>query len=132
MLGAKELREPPQPVPVDASAVMAALTVTQLFDSIAVRIDGERAWDTTASIRWQLTGSGENYRMELSNGALIHHPTNRDEPADLTITLTHPQLLALLSGTGSDGIQFDGDQSVLGTILGFTGEPDTAMRIVSP
>jgi alkyl sulfatase BDS1-like metallo-beta-lactamase superfamily hydrolase len=132
MLGAKELREAPQPVPVDASAVMAALTVTQLFDSIAVRIDGERAWDTTASIRWQLSDVGENYRMELSNGALIHHPTSRDEPADLTITLTHPQLLALLSGTGSDQVQFEGDQGVLGHILGLTGEPDTAMRIVSP
>jgi alkyl sulfatase BDS1-like metallo-beta-lactamase superfamily hydrolase len=70
--------------------------------------------------------------MELSNGALIHHPTSRDEPADLTITLTHPQLLALLSGTGSDQVQFEGDQGVLGHILGLTGEPDTAMRIVSP
>jgi len=39
---------------------------------------------------------------------------------------------ATLSGTGSDQVQFEGDQGVLGHILGLTGEPDTAMRIVSP
>ena len=111
---------------------MAALTITQLFDSIAIRIDGTRAWDTTASIRWHLTDSGENYRMELSNGVLVHHPTHRDDPADLTVTLTRPQLLALLSGTGTDDVRFDGDQTVLTTILSYTEEPDTALRIVSP
>ena len=54
----------------------SALTVTQLFDSLAIRIDGKRAWDTTASIRWQFTDTDETYRMELSNGVLTHHPTN--------------------------------------------------------
>jgi hypothetical protein len=35
-----------------------ALTVTQLFDSLAIRIDGKRVWDTTASIRWHFTDTG--------------------------------------------------------------------------
>lgn len=86
----------------------AALTVTQLFDSLAIRIDGERAWDTSASIRWHFTDTGESYRMELSNGALIHTPTSRDEPADVVITLTRAQLLAMLGGAGTDGINFEG------------------------
>jgi hypothetical protein len=47
--------------------------------------------------------------MELSNGAPVHHPTHRDDPADLTITLIRPQLLALLSGTRTDDVRFDGD-----------------------
>ena len=64
-----------------ASAGMAsALTVTQLFDSIAIRIDGQRAWDTAASIRWHFTDSDETYRMELSNGVLIHYPTAEGRP----------------------------------------------------
>ena len=70
--------------------------------------------------------------MELCNGALIHHPTHRDDPADLTVTLTRPQLLALLSGTGTEDARFDGDQTLLRTILSLTDEADTALRIVSP
>ena len=52
-----------------------AMTVTQLFDTIAIRIDGPRAADTTVSIMWKFTDSGENYLMELSNGLLNHRPT---------------------------------------------------------
>jgi alkyl sulfatase BDS1-like metallo-beta-lactamase superfamily hydrolase len=41
--------------------------------------------------------------MELSNGVLIHHPTRRAEAADLTVTLSRLQLLAMLGGAGTDG-----------------------------
>jgi alkyl sulfatase BDS1-like metallo-beta-lactamase superfamily hydrolase len=34
--------------------------------------------------------SGEAYRMELSNGALIHHPTTRTDPADATFAIVTP------------------------------------------
>jgi len=78
----------------------AALTITGLFDSLAIQLDGKRAWASTASIRWHFTDSGESYRMELSNGALIHHPTSRTEPADVVITLTRARLLAMLGGGG--------------------------------
>ena len=69
--------------------------------------------------------------MELSNGALIHHPTSRDDPADLTVTLTRPGLLALLDGK-TDGIGFDGDAGVLHTILSLTDLPDPDFPIVTP
>jgi alkyl sulfatase BDS1-like metallo-beta-lactamase superfamily hydrolase len=109
LTGALELQQPAEPVPVSAGGIIAALTITQLFDSLAIRIDGKRAWDTTASIRWHFADSGEAYRMELSNGALTHHPTSREDPADLVVTLTRPQLLAMLGGAGTDGVRFDGD-----------------------
>jgi alkyl sulfatase BDS1-like metallo-beta-lactamase superfamily hydrolase len=70
--------------------------------------------------------------MELSNGALIHHPTSRTVPADLTITLTRPQLLALLGGAGTNGVQFDGDPKVFATIAGLTDQADPAFPIVTP
>jgi hypothetical protein len=66
------------------------LTTTQLFDSIAIRIDGKRAWAHTASINWTFTDTLDQYRMELSNGVLIHYPTTREQPADLTVRLTKP------------------------------------------
>jgi alkyl sulfatase BDS1-like metallo-beta-lactamase superfamily hydrolase len=109
-----------------------ALTITQLFDSLAIRIDGKRAWDVSTSIRWHFTDSGETYRMELSNGALIHYPTKREEPADLAITLTRPQLLAMLAGAGTDGVHLAGHRQVFDIIAGFTDQPDPAFAIVTP
>jgi len=132
LTGALELQQPAEPVPVSAGGIIAALTITQLFDSLAIRIDGKRAWDTTASIRWHFTDTGEAYRMELSNGALTHHPTSREDPADLVVTLTRPQLLAMLGGAGTDGVRFDGDPKIFATIAGLTDQPDPAFAIVTP
>jgi alkyl sulfatase BDS1-like metallo-beta-lactamase superfamily hydrolase len=130
--GAQELRGGPQVAGVSSAGMAAALTITQLFDSLAIRIDGRRAWDTTASIRWHFTDTGETYRMELSNGALIHFPTTRTDPADLIITLTRAQLLSMLGGAGTDGIQLDGDPKTFATIAALTDQPDPAFPIVTP
>jgi len=131
LTGAAELREPPAPNEWSPGGMAAALTITQFFDSIAIRINGPRAWDARASIRWHFTDVDETYRMELSNGVLIHHRTEREDPADLVVTLTKPQLLGLVGGA-ADGIEFDGDQSVLQTVLSLTEEPDPNFAIVTP
>jgi alkyl sulfatase BDS1-like metallo-beta-lactamase superfamily hydrolase len=131
LTAAAELRQPPTPNEWSPGGMAAALTITQLFDSIAIRINGPRAWDTRATVRWHFTDTDETYRMELSNGVLIHHPTRREDPADLVVTLTKPQLLALVGGS-TDGIQLDGDASVLQTILGLTDQPDPNFAIVTP
>jgi hypothetical protein len=81
----------------------AALSVTQLFDSLAIRIDGQHSWDTSVSIRWQFSDTNQTYRMELSNGALIHFPTRRDDPADLVVTLTHRDLLHAIGRGTTEG-----------------------------
>ena len=132
LTGAQELQGPVVPTSVSSDAMATALTVTQLFDSLAIRIDGKRAWDTTASIRWHFTDIGEVYRMELSNGVLTHHPTTRTKDADLVITLTKPELLGLLGGAGTNGIQFDGDPKTFAMIVSLTDQPDPSFAIVTP
>jgi alkyl sulfatase BDS1-like metallo-beta-lactamase superfamily hydrolase len=132
LTGAQELRGSIADTEVSAAGMAAALTITQLFDSLAIRVDGKRAWGTAASVRWHFTDSSETYRMELSNGALIHYPTSRTEPADLTVTLTRPQLLAMLVGAGTDGVRFDGDPKIIKTITGLTDQPDRQFPIITP
>ena len=132
LVGASEVDGPTHPAEVSAAGMASALTITQVFDSLAIRIDGPRAWDTTASIRWHFTDVDETYRMELSNGVLIHYPTERTDPADLVVTLTKVQLLGLLAGAGAEGITMDGDQATISTIVGLTDLPDPAFRIVTP
>ncbi len=50
----------------------------------------------------------------------------------LTITLTRPQLLAMLAGADGNGIQLDGDPKVFSTIVGLTDQPDPNFPIVTP
>ncbi len=109
-----------------------AMTVTQLFDTIAIRIDGPRAPGTALSVLWHFTDSGERYRMELSNGVLIHYPTKHAQDADLTLTLTHPQLLGLLASGSLQGIDTAGDPGVVKTLMSLTDEPGPSFPIVTP
>jgi alkyl sulfatase BDS1-like metallo-beta-lactamase superfamily hydrolase len=70
--------------------------------------------------------------MELSNGVLSHHPTNRTKDADLVLTLTKSQLLGMLGGAGTNGVQLDGDPKVFAMIAELTDDPDPNFTIVTP
>jgi alkyl sulfatase BDS1-like metallo-beta-lactamase superfamily hydrolase len=70
--------------------------------------------------------------MELSNGALIHYPTDGNHGADLTVSLTKPQLLQLLATGKPDGIEMSGDLSVVQRLLSLTDNPDPDFVIVTP
>jgi len=128
-----ELRNGVEPTPFSASAGMArAMSVTQLFDTIAIRIDGARAAGTSLSVLWQFTDSGERYLMQLSNGLLVHHPTNRTPPVDLTVRLTRAQLIGLLFSGSLNGLETAGDAGVLKTLIGLTDQPDPDFAVVIP
>ena len=70
--------------------------------------------------------------MELSNGALIHHPAPGDQAADLTVTLTKPQLLQVLATGEPGGINLSGDPAVLGRLMTLIDNPDPDFAIVTP
>jgi alkyl sulfatase BDS1-like metallo-beta-lactamase superfamily hydrolase len=108
------------------------MTITQLFDALAIRVDGPKAWNERFALAWEITDTGERYRMELSNGALVHHPTRRDGDADLTVSLTRRQLLGLLAGAGHDGIAMTGDTGLLSKLLSMLDNPDPNFLIVTP
>lgn len=59
---------------------LGALTVTQVLDSIAVRIDGPRAWGEHLRIAWTITDEGTTHLAELRNGTL-HHRTVDGDPS---------------------------------------------------
>jgi alkyl sulfatase BDS1-like metallo-beta-lactamase superfamily hydrolase len=132
LLGADELVGEIRATALSAAGLVMAMTTTQLFDAIAIRIDGPRAAGTSVSILWHLTDEDTTYRMELSNGALVHHPTTRKAPADLDVTLTHAQLAGLVGGAGTDGVQLDGDAGALSTVLGLVESPDPNFHVVTP
>jgi alkyl sulfatase BDS1-like metallo-beta-lactamase superfamily hydrolase len=133
LTGARELRTGKiEHTELSSAGLAPALTITQLFDSIAIRINGPKAWSERLSVGWHFTDAHENYRMELSNGALIHYPTTGNQAADLTDTLTKPQLLQLLATAKPGGIGTSGDPAVLGRLMSLIDNPDPDFAIVTP
>lgn len=134
LVGAQELRGGVVPVEIAGlgGGMAMALTVEQIFDSVAIRLDGPKAWSEHLSIDWNLTDAGHTYRTMISNGALIHYADPSDGAADVSLTLTKPQLLGLLGGEGLDGIESTGDVSVLPRLVGLLETADTNFKIVTP
>lgn len=138
LVGAQELRTGPSPAALDSASpeMMTALTLDMIVDSLAVRINGLRAASADFSMDWEVTDQKLVHRLTLSNGALTHRTPTPDAPttgpADLTLTMTKPELLQALAGKGFDGITMKGDESVLQTFLSLLDTPDPRFPIVTP
>jgi alkyl sulfatase BDS1-like metallo-beta-lactamase superfamily hydrolase len=133
LAGATELRKGDFGTPaVTASPdMLAALTPEQVFDAIAIRIDGPKAWDEAVSIGVELTDTGTTYRLELRNGVLVHHAAPIDDVA-LTIRTTGGGLVGGLLGGDASAIALDGDAGALQRLLGVLEAPDPDFSIVTP
>ncbi|MBE3000147.1 MBL fold metallo-hydrolase [Nocardiopsis sp. HNM0947] len=134
LTGASELRDGVVHTDLASSAMATMLTVTQLFDTVSIRVDGPKAAGTSLVIDWTFTDLGESYRTQLSNGAFVHWPTEGESAgdADLTFTLTKAQLLQLLANGSADGLEHSGDPGVLGKLLSVLDEPDPNFAIITP
>jgi alkyl sulfatase BDS1-like metallo-beta-lactamase superfamily hydrolase len=133
--GADELRGGIKPVPMDvagASDLMTALDVEQLFDAIAIRVNGPRCWDETFAIDWVFTDLGHTYRTTLTNGVLIQDVDPANGTPTLTMTLTKAQFLQMLGGAVPADISMIGDASVLPRLLSFLDQPAPNFAIVTP
>lgn len=53
-----------------------ALTADMLIGSLAVPVDGPRAWDEKLSMTWNVTDEGRTWHLLLPNGALTHRSTD--------------------------------------------------------
>jgi alkyl sulfatase BDS1-like metallo-beta-lactamase superfamily hydrolase len=110
--------------------MMAALGPEQVFDAIAIRVDGPKAWDESLSIGLELTDSGESYRLDLKNGVLVHRVAAVDG-ADLVLRLPATALVGLLAGS-TEGMTTEGDTGVLARLMAVLEAPDPDFDIVTP
>jgi alkyl sulfatase BDS1-like metallo-beta-lactamase superfamily hydrolase len=141
LVGAAELREGSFGTPVSAVGgdLLGALSPSQVFDSIAIRIDGPRAWDTHLRMAWHLSDKATTFLVEVRHGALHHRTVTTIPDGVTTLTLTRPQLVGLLTGTldliaalGDGSVVVDGDPSVLGDLVALLAPVDPDFDIVTP
>ena len=141
LAGTTELRDGQFGTPTASTArdLVGALSVDQVLDSIAIRIDGPKAWDEHMVLSWVVTDVATTYVAELRNGTLHHHVVDAPAPDGTTFTLTRPALIGLVTGTLdlaaalADGtVAVDGDPSVLARLVGLLAPVDRNFAIVTP
>jgi alkyl sulfatase BDS1-like metallo-beta-lactamase superfamily hydrolase len=140
LAGAAELRHGNFGTPATTSADIAyALSVTQLFDSIAVRIDGPRAWDVHVVTAWVITDEDTTYVAELRNGVLHHRVVDAVPAGVTTFTLARRSMIGLVIGQldlasalGDGTVVIDGDPSALANLVGLMAPVDPDFNIVTP
>ncbi|MEQ0570374.1 alkyl sulfatase C-terminal domain-containing protein, partial [Mycobacterium tuberculosis] len=113
----------------------AQLTPDQIFDVLAISINGPRAWDLDLAIDFTFTEPDVNYRLTLRNGVLIHRKLPADPAtANATVTVGDKVRLvaAALGDISSPGFEVFGDRTVLQTFLSVLDRPDSAFNIVTP
>ena len=141
LLGAEELREGIDGTPTAAAPadVVANLSVAQLLDAMAIRLDGPRAWNRELRVDWVVSDPDEAHALNLRNGVLRHRPGRHAPAADAALLIDREALDELLLKTadiaalGASGrLRVEGDGEKLGELLGLLDEPDPRFPLVTP
>ncbi len=133
--GATELRDGTfgTPTRTDAPELMAQLSPEQIFDAMAIAVDGPRAWDLDLATDVHLTDLARWFRVTLHNGVLVAAEAGETTGAPLSVALTKARLLALVAGDAdSPGIELEGDAAQLTTLFGVLQPGDPDFEIVLP
>lgn len=141
LVGAKELRdgEPAAAASPHATDLLSALSVEQILSSVAIRIDGPKAWDVDLVLSFVITDLDETYVFELRNGVANHRLTQAPAAGSTTLSLARRTLIGLFTGRVdfaaalADGtIVLDGDPAALGTLVSVIGPTERNFPIVTP
>ncbi|MGE2691751.1 alkyl/aryl-sulfatase [Mycolicibacterium pulveris] len=135
--GATELRDgnfgtATQPT---SPTLLGQLTPEQIFDSLAINVNGPRAWDLDVAVDVTFLDTGANHRLTLRNGVLVHRKVPADpDTAQATVALANKlRLLALAVGdNNSPGLDITGDTAALTSLITAVDRPDPGFNIVTP
>lgn len=140
--GAQELREGPPKLaggPVRARGLLKAMTVAQVFDSIAVRLKAEDVGGLSTRVNWTFTDVNEKWLLGLSNRTLFSTPEKHDTNADASVTMTRATLIDVVTQATSfmdeieaGNIKIDGDATALLNIFGNLDTFTPGFNIIEP
>jgi len=132
LMGALELREGGKGTPVTTMSgdVLGAMTLSQILDSIAVRVDGMRAAQERLVLNWVL--DDEQAVTTLNDGVLTHIVGTQVDNADATLTFDRPGLAKALLAGDLSGMQVKGDEQAPGRLFAVLDAADPDFEIVLP
>ena len=135
--GATELRDGNFGTPVNTTSptMLSQLTPEQMFDILAISVNGPQAWDLDLALDVTFADLDANYRLTLRNGVLVQRKRPAEEStATATVVLaTKMRLMAAAAGDfNSPGLDVAGDAGALQALLGVLDAPDPGFSIVTP
>ncbi|MDA3628362.1 MBL fold metallo-hydrolase [Saccharopolyspora sp. WRP15-2] len=143
--GAWELRRDPEERRTTTGsanlAMVPALSVEQLFQSWAVRLNGPEAAAHRILLRWEFTDLDETWTLLLANGVLtpIRGEAPRGEQPHCALRLERGVFDRILSGQAdfpgsiaAGEVVPEGDDQALRTLLGLLEEPARSFPIALP
>ncbi|MBJ7347405.1 MAG: MBL fold metallo-hydrolase [Thermoleophilaceae bacterium] len=140
LTGALELRDGSvgTTAPVLIADLVRNLTNEQIFDGMAIRVNGPVAGDRKIALSWIFTDTGEEHELTLQRGVLIHRRKVAVEP-DAIVKIERSALNEIVAGTSTletiftaGRLAVEGDAIKLGELMTLLDEPDPAFAIVTP
>ncbi len=138
--GARELREGPPPSRVvRRRQFIDALTVEQIFDTLAVRLNADQVAGLRVVTNWHFSDVDEHWVLELGNRVLIAHPETTNPASTVSVVLAKPVFTAIMSGESTlaeaveaGDIVVDGAAADLLVIFGNLDTFESGFAIVEP
>ena len=142
LMGAQELRQGPPPAArtkIRAKGLLMAMTIQQVFDTLAVRLKSDEVAGVTLSLNWTFTDINEKWLVGISHRTLFSTPGRHDPQAAASITTTRHTLLEVITQSTTfleqiqaGNIAIEGDGAALITVLGNLDTFQTNFSIVEP
>ncbi|NDC91024.1 MAG: MBL fold metallo-hydrolase [Acidimicrobiia bacterium] len=146
LMGAQELRNGPpprSPARVRARSLIKAMTIEQVFDTLAVRAMSENLGGVAITINWTFTDMvntpDEKWILGVSHRTIFATQGRHNQSASATISVSRDLFLEVIAQTTTfvDEIQkgtvtIDGDATVMLQIFGNLDNFSTGFAIVEP
>lgn len=146
LMGAQELRNGPpprSPARVRARSLIKAMTIEQVFDTLAVRAMSENLGGVAITINWTFTDMvntpDEKWILGVSNRTIFATQGRHNQSASATISVSRDLFLEVIAQTTTfvDEIQkgtvtIDGDATVMLQLFGNLDNFSTGFAIVEP
>ena len=141
--GAQELRHGVAKLEITAAsqaAILGRIPLDLFFTAMATRIDGPKAASRDPlTLNFVFTDVGETYVLNVENGVLHHWQRNADPGAAVSVKLTRPLFLKMVTGQVglsdlifSDELDVDGSRAELLAFFGLMDPVDGNFAIVTP
>lgn len=132
-------RESTPDILANAGGILPSMSVSMLFDSMAVRVNGPRAAEQSLAVNWDFTDTKEQYLLRVENGVLSYTPGKQGDDADATMRLKRTALNDLILGKrpldqllSSGDLSIEGNAEALMGLFGLLDNADPAFNIVTP
>ena len=142
LTGAQELRDGVQATTAIRSTspdMLAALTLSDLFNYSAVRLNGDKAAGKRLQFNFEFVDSGDRYLVDLSNGVLHHKLDATSNDPNATVRLSKRSLVGLMLAKvpvealiESGSLSVDGDVSSLKLLVSLLDDFEFWFNIVTP